>query len=336
MRDFLRLPEDFRRAAYLQAEQARGLAAASVEKDLWVCLLLRELFALPDIGGKLTFKGGTSLSKAWGIIERFSEDIDIVVDKDVLGVGPDDSPAAARSNSQRERRIKRLDALAARWISGCLLPALISKMEGLGCRIGMSPDDPECIHVEYPSVFAAGGERYVSPVVKVELGARPENCPHVERSLSAYVLADNPQLGARAGFGVRVIAASRTFWEKVCLLHEERLCPEGKPRRPRLARHFYDLWCLDRKGVADQALADPGLFRRVVDDRRASYNVSWVRYERMTAAALRILPAEGAYPAWRADYAKMRAEMFFGESPDFDQLMEQIRRLEMRVRGGEG
>ena len=95
MRDFLGLPDDVKRAAYLRAEQSRNLAAASVEKDFWVCLTLRELFSLPGIGKNLTFKGGTSLSKAWDIIERFSEDIDIVVDKELLGLSPAEAPAAA-------------------------------------------------------------------------------------------------------------------------------------------------------------------------------------------------------------------------------------------------
>lgn len=333
MRDFLRLPDDVKRAAYLQVEQSKGLAAASVEKDLWVCLTLRELFSLPGIGEKLTFKGGTSLSKAWDIIERFSEDIDIVVDKDLLGISRDESPATAQNNSQRDRRLRRLEEASAKWISEGLIPALLAKMDGLGCKITLLPEVAGCVSVEYPSVFAKGAERYVSPVVKIELGARPENYPNVERTIVAYVLADNPKLSTEREFGVRVISSKRTFWEKVCLLHEERLRPAGRNRRPRLSRHYYDIWCLSQKGVAAEAIADSGLFSMIVDDRKVSYNVSWVQYDQMTPGALRIMPTDADLAAWRSDYEKMREEMFFGDSPEFDQLMEQLRELEGRLNG---
>lgn len=331
MRDFLGLPDDVKRAAYLRAEQSRNLAAASVEKDFWVCLTLRELFSLPGIGKNLTFKGGTSLSKAWDIIERFSEDIDIVVDKELLGISPAEAPAAAANNSQRDRRLKRLEEASAKWISEGLMPTLLAKMDGLGCKISLSTGPQVCVLVEYPSVFAKGAERYVSPIVKIELGARPENYPNVGRPIVAYVLADNPQLSDDREFGVRVIEPRRTFWEKVCLLHEERLRPAGKPRRPRLSRHYYDIWCLDRRGVAAEALADAELFRAIVADRRVSYNVSWVEYDDMALGSLEFMPTDSDLPAWRSDYEKMREEMFFGDSPTFAQLLDQIRELEGRL-----
>lgn len=331
MRDFLGLPADVKRAAYLKVEQSKGLPASSVEKDFWVCLALRELFALPGIGEKLTFKGGTSLSKAWDIIERFSEDIDIVVDKELLGIGPADAPSSAKNNSQRDTKLKHLEAASEHWITKSLMPALLVKMDGLGCEISLSRETSGCILIKYPSVFVQDAERYVSPNVKIELGARPENYPNVERPIVAYVLEDNPRLSKEREFSVRVISSKRTFWEKVCLLHEERLRPAGKTRRPQLSRHYYDIWCMDQKGVAVEAVADLDLLRLVVADRRVSYPVSWVQYEQMAPGLFQIMPVESDAAAWCSDYEKMRENMFFGDSPTFDQLMEQVRELEGRL-----
>ena len=108
MNTFLQLPASERRLALQQVEAQMGLQAFSVEKDFWVCWTLRELFTLPDIGGHLTFKGGTSLSKAWKLIERFSEDIDLIVDKDALGFDGDAAPDKAPSPTQRKARLKKL------------------------------------------------------------------------------------------------------------------------------------------------------------------------------------------------------------------------------------
>lgn len=330
MRDFLRLPDDVKRAAYLKVEQSRGLAAGSVEKDLWVCLTLRELFSLPGIGEKLTFKGGTSLSKAWDIIERFSEDIDIVVDKDLLGISRDESPATAQNNSQRDRRLKRLKEAYEKWVPEALMPALVAKMDDLGCKVRLGK---ECVEVEYPTVFSGDAERYVSPWVRIELGARPENSPNCVRRIVSYVLAEIPELSSEREFEVRVISFKRTFWEKICLLHEERLRPADKKRYSRLSRHYYDIWCMSRKGAADEAIADTELFRTIVEDRRLSYNVSWVRYDDMAIGSLVFMPADGDLPAWRSDYDRMREVMFFGESPPFDQLMVELRALQDRLNG---
>ncbi|MEY4798669.1 MAG: hypothetical protein RI978_970 [Verrucomicrobiota bacterium] len=334
MRDFLGLPDDVKRAAYLKVEEAKDLRATSVEKDLWVCLTLRELFSLPGIGEKLTFKGGTSLSKAWGIIERFSEDIDIVVDKELLGINPSEVPVFPCSKSQQDKWKKRLDKASNEWMKADLIPALQAAFGRLGCEIVYVDKSPGSIQIKYPSVFVQDAGGYVGDKVKIEPGARPENYPRDERLITAYVLEEIPSLSSERGFKVRAISPLRTFWEKVCLLHEDRLRPADKPRKAeRLSRHYYDVWCMDRKGEADKAIADAELLRQIVSDRRVSYPVPWADYDSLTYGKFRILPNDGDLVFWRTDYEKMRLEMFFGDSPTFDQLMAEVRNLQDRLNG---
>ena len=124
MNAFLELDFTDRQLSCKAVQTAMGLDAASVEKDLWVCWTLRELFSLPHIGEHLTFKGGTSLSKAWKLIQRFSEDIDLVVDKEALGFGGEAAPDKAPSNKQRKARIEALMAASLYWVQCALQPAL--------------------------------------------------------------------------------------------------------------------------------------------------------------------------------------------------------------------
>jgi len=148
---YLRMAVRDRRLACLKVAEEKRLQAASVDKDFWVCWTLREIFNLPDIGGRITFKGGTSLSKAWGLIERFSEDIDLVVDKDALGFAGEASPDQAPSNKQRRRRLDDLMAACRSWVQDQLKPALEQTIAGRfgtreGWRLEVDPDmaDGQC------------------------------------------------------------------------------------------------------------------------------------------------------------------------------------------------
>jgi hypothetical protein len=189
MDTFLQLPASRRLLAFQQVDETMGLQAVSVEKDFWVCWTLRELFSLPGIGGYLTFKGGTSLSKAWKLIERFAEDIDIIVDKEALGFAGDAAPDKAPSNKQRKARLEGLMDVCREWVQGVLQPALASRIRELlgdsGWQLEVDPDMPDgqCLLFHYPSVFPPGAAGYVRPVVKIELGARSDDWPHEEKPI---------------------------------------------------------------------------------------------------------------------------------------------------------
>lgn len=334
MNTFLQVPAERRRLAFLQVDESMGLQAFSVEKDFWVCWTLRELFTLPGIGEHLTFKGGTSLSKAWKLIRRFSEDIDLIVDKDALGFGGDAAPDKAPSNNQRKARLLALMESCRQWVQGMLQPALDARIAAAlgadGWKLEVDPDMPDgqCLLFHYPSVFPANAAGYVPPQVKIELGARSDDWPHMERFIQSYVLECFPAFDAEGLFPVRVLAAERTFWEKACLLHEETFRPADKPRKLRMARHYYDLWCLLRAGVGERALADTALFQRVAEHREIFFRYTWVDYTTHRPGTFRLSPPPDHLGYWRADYQAMLGPMFFGDVPDFDEIMRAVSEFE--------
>ncbi len=333
---FLELPEARRRSAFLQVNEQMGLQSVSVEKDFWVCWTLRELFALPGIGEHLTFKGGTSLSKAWKLIHRFSEDIDLVVDKELLGFGGDASPDHAPSKKQSKVRLEKLAETCKNWVQEKLLPELNKRIRTSlgddGWRLEVDPDMPDgqCLLFHYPTVFSKEAAGYVRPVVKIELGARSDDWPAESREIQAYVTELFPQLDADAVFSVKVLASERTFWEKACLLHEETFRPKEKRRKIRMARHYYDLWCLLQAGVGERALADRELFARVASHREIFFSYSWVDYSTHKPGTFRLMPPEEHLADWRSDYQEMLGPMFFGETPTFDELIAAARTFEER------
>ena len=127
---------------------------------------------------------------------------------------------------------------------------------------------------------------------------------------------------------VRVLAAERTFWEKACLLHEETFRPDDKPRKLRMARHYYDMWCLLRAGVGERALADTALFQRVADHREIFFRYSWVDYSTHKPGSFRLVPRPAQLPAWETDYQAMLGPMFFGHAPTFEEILVAVGEFE--------
>ncbi len=327
MNALLHFPADRRRLLCEEGQQKLGLPPASIEKDFWVCWTLRELFCLSEWGEHLTFKGGTSLSKGWGLISRFSEDIDVVIDRDYLGFGGDSLSAKQR---------KRLVKTCGQRIVEELGPALERRFQEAipaGMEWRLTPADQEedsdqqTLLFHYPSVFQ---ERlsYVRPVVKIEMGARSETEPVERPVIQPYLAEAFPDLLPDSAFAIRTVAAQRTFWEKAMLLHEETFRPGDRQRRAGLSRHYYDLWCLIRKGVAMQAVKAPGLFDRVARHRQLFFKVGWVDYDTLCKGTLRLAPPPEHESNWRRDYEAMRAEMFFDEPPSFDEVLTVIKAFE--------
>lgn len=193
-----------------------------------------------------------------------------------------------------------------------------------------NPDDPDgqTLLLQYSSVFPPSD--YVRPAVKIEMGARSDTEPSETPSIRTYVAEALPEIRGMDAFPVRVVAARRTFWEKAMLLHEETFRPAGKPRKARLARHYYDLWCLITKGIADHAVADEGLFDRVLSHREVFFRWSWMDYTKMRRGSLRLVPPEDQLKDWAADYTAMGNEMFFGEVPPFETVLKVVGDFERR------
>ncbi len=332
MDNFIKLSAEDQRVYYEQAQANMGLPPASIEKDFWVCWTLRELFNLPEWGDHFAFKGGTSLSKAWKLIERFSEDIDIVIDREFLGFG-----GPKLSGNQRKKLVKQ----SAHWIDHDLRPALKERFQSLLPKSAewsllladaQEDKDQQTLLFTYPGALKAS-VAYLRPVVKIELGARSDPEPRETTVLRPYIFEAFPDLLGSGEFSVSTVVARRTFWEKAMLLHEETFRPANKPRTRPLARHYYDLWALIRKGVAADAIADEGLFERVANHRRIFFAHNWVDYSTLRPGSLRLLPAKDQVDGWRGDYAAMKDEMFFGEVPQFDDILDVVGNFERKFNG---
>jgi hypothetical protein len=333
MDTFLTQPIERQRVIYEEAGRRLGLSAGSVEKDLWVCWTLRALFRLPASGPHLTFKGGTSLSKGWKLIDRFSEDIDIVIDREFLGFAGADAPEDAPSNKQREKRLEGLKLAAQHHIRDVLGPALEQEIRHLlpstaSWTLEPDADDPDAQTLLFHYPPAMGAAAYVRPVVKIELGARSDTEPSATPEIAPYLAEVFPDEIPGSRFPVHAVAPERTFWEKVALLHEETYREGSAAPKARLARHYYDVWCLIARGVAERAVRDRELFDRVAAHRAVFFRRSRDAQASFAPGSLRIVPAADRLAQWRRDYDAMRESMFFGEVPDFAEILTVVNRFE--------
>ncbi|MGB0372241.1 MAG: nucleotidyl transferase AbiEii/AbiGii toxin family protein [Opitutales bacterium] len=331
MNHFPTLSEERRRLICEQAGAQTGLFDSSVEKDFWVCWTLEKLFNLPEIGKALTFKGGTSLSKGWKLIERFSEDIDIVIDRSALGFSGSHSPEQAPSNKQTKKRLDSLKEMAQAYVTSTIQPALLKTITSQLpaseiWSLTSDPDDPDgqTLRFKYPTAFPDHPE-YLPQVVKIELGARSDTDPAASVEIQPTIAEVFPDLLNGSTFNVRSVLPIRTFWEKAMLLHEESYKPADKKRRKRgMARHYYDLFQLIQSGVAERAGKDLELFERIADHRKVYFKYGWMDYSTLTPGQLRLIPREDQMADWKSDYTGMQQEMFYGEVPDFEQVLKAV------------
>ncbi len=326
MDDLLKLPRDEQRAYFAEAAAELGFGAAIIEKDFWVCWTLRELFRLPGWGEHLLFKGGTSLSKGWKLIQRFSEDIDIVISREKLGFPGDHS----LGNKQLKRLRNACQEVVQRDIATAFGLVLQSAEDVRDVELRPDEADPDgqTLLLSYPSHFTSH-ESYLRPVVKIEMGARSDTWP--SEKIFFHTMLSEALPGALEQAPVTVLALSpvRTFWEKAMLLHEENFRPADKKRKGRMARHYYDLWCLLRSGIGDKAAQDDALFDSVADHRRVFFRQSWVDYDTLRRGSLKILPSTDRMGDWEGDYIAMESYFFPGAAPpSWEQIIEAIRKFE--------
>ena len=331
MREFIEMTDERRRLICEQAGAQTGLFDSSVEKDFWVCWTLEKLFNLPEWGQRLTFKGGTSLSKGWKLIERFSEDIDIVINRGALGFIGDNVPEHAPSNKQIRKRLDSLKLAAQACVEQNIRPALLSAIKAemptrLSWSLEHDSEDPDnqSLLFSYPSVFP-DHPQYLRQVVKIEMGARSDTDPSSEVSIQPIIAEAFANLLPNSTFSVRSVQPVRTFWEKAMLLHEESYKPADKNRRKRsMARHYYDLYQLIQHGIANDAVMDRELFKRIAAHRKVYFKYTWMDYETLAPGKLRLIPREDQMADWKNDYTSMQREMFYGDVPTFDEVLKVV------------
>jgi hypothetical protein len=326
MESVARLSAAERRELFAETAARKGMTPVIVEKDFWVCWTLGRLFVHPDLSRLLMFKGGTSLSKVFNLIERFSEDIDLILDWRVV-VGEDD-PLAARTKNKQEELNKTIDAKAVDYIGDELLAMVAQAVDPI-CRCELAADDLHALNVLYPAAFS---DAYLRPEVRLEVGPLAAWMPYDSYQIRPYAAEAFPKLFKQADCVVQAIRAERTFWEKATILHHEANRPESSPQPLRYSRHYYDLAMMADSPVKNAALADLALLEDVVAFKQRFYPRGWALYDQAKPGTFRLVPEGHVLAAVEKDYVQMR-NMIFGRYPGFSEIMETLRALEAEING---
>ena len=336
----LAAPAGDRRDLFLATAQRLGTPIGNVEKDFWVCWTLDVLYHhLPAGGPRLLFKGGTALSKAHGIIRRFSEDIDITVFRDDLAVPATVAAMEALSGRQRRARLDAIRDACRMYIQQSLRAALAARVadatRGAG-RVDIDTDDADgqTLLVAYPTLDG-DGDAYVRPVVRIEAGAKSALDPHSLVTLRPYVADEVPDIDLTV-HGVTTIDAVRTMWDKLVITHGLRRWYERRGvlrhEGQRVSRHYYDLHCLLQSAHGRAALADRALGADCVRHARMFFDRPDYDLASAVPGTFAVTPVDGMLDALARDYAAMRA-MIFGTPPTFDAVLDSVRRIDALVNG---
>jgi len=328
---------DERRAMIQGVATSLNIDEAAVEKDWWVTAVLYALFHT-SVAKYLLFKGGTSLSKGWGIIERFSEDVDLALDREFFLNEMKLPCAECRSNTQ----IHNLREEAQDYIFSELKEELKSQLSILGIDAIVKAEnevtsnvphdkDPSVIFVQYPSIYNSQAT-YAIPTIKVEVSVLSMNEPYEMRRISSLIEQHFPgeDIDSDIANAIRTVNPTRTFLEKAFLLCEEY--QKAVPRTHRMSRHFYDLEKLMNTPFAKKALADTGLYHKIVEHRKRFYHVGYVNYDKELPANITIVPSDELMPGYQADYNEMKDSFIYGDTLEFSDLMERISVLQKNFR----
>lgn len=323
------LPQDDRAALFEEtAARARLAAPIIVEKDFWVCWALKRLYSMPGTPAML-FKGGTSLSKCFGLIHRFSEDIDLGLERRDIGLGGDRDPMSKSSRKGYQRALKEMMVTVREYVEGTLIPAIrtdFTQALGEDFELKLEPEGIEnVIMFRYPRALEAtsyGHGDYVASVVRLEVGARADHHPAVDSEIQSYAAEHLPDEFVQPGCRVIAQAPERSLLEKALILHTGN----SKGRfSARTSRHAYDLAMMHRAGItetANLALYEEVAHHKLVfgDDIHAS---------RAPEESIKVAPEGEALISMAADYRSMQA-MFFTDPPPpaFDEVLTELRALE--------
>ena len=330
---FQSLAAEDRRDALRVAQEKGGYRAFQMEKDVWVVATLRALFDAP-FGGDLVFKGGTSLSKAYGVIQRFSEDVDITYDIRAFApdlVGEAGEEALPPTRSQERRWTRAIRARLSEWVREEARPTLEQSLAEAGFSTLVRAEAEE-LFVSYDPLFE--DYAFVRPEVKVEFGARSTGEPRAVRRVTCDAAGFLPELLFPEA-GPSVMLAERTFWEKATAIHV--YCRQERRRGERLSRHWHDLAGLDDAGVADRALADRALALSVARHKAMFFPEKdaagdRIDYQAAVSGGLQLVPTGSALEVLADDYGRMVADgMLPGTDESFERLIERCASIETRA-----
>ena len=324
------LSDTDRRTILEQTSVRTGYIVQAVEKDWWVTTVLEVLFSLP-FANQLSFKGGTSLSKCWGTIQRFSEDIDIAINREYLGF-----PGELTNRQIRKGLRKKLCSYVRTDLKNIVENRLLEMgipREWFTVTVNETENstvDPESIYVNFTPLFPVVD--YLPASVKIEVSGRSMTEPVVNSSIKTMVAEQFPAAPyADTAFNVSAVAQKRTFLEKAFLLHE-LLSQPGSINVDRRSRHLYDLEKMMGSQVETDALADTALYQDIIEHRRKFISLGGFNYETLQPQTLNFIPSEEQEAVWEADYRSMQTNMIPGESKSYPELIERLTELNSRFR----
>lgn len=329
MRNIAKISENNRKSLFHNTASKMGMTDAIVEKDFWVCYVLDYLFHRSAWKDKIAFKGGTSLSKVYGLIDRFSEDIDIILDWRVLGYKLNE-PWEERSNTKQDIFNKQANSRTEIFLRDTFLPSIAAD---LSCELGQNVkcfiegNDPQTIKIAYPNSFS---DLSILQEIRLEIGALAAWTPVKQAKITPYAAQQYAKLFAQPSTDVLTVLPERTFWEKVTILHREAFRPKGSAFPLRYSRHYYDVYKMIQTPVKDNALANVDLLNLVVKFKDKFYRCSWARYDLAKPGTMRLLPPDYNVNELRSDYAHMQ-NMLFGFKPSFEDIMQAIAQLEEEI-----
>lgn len=328
---FIDIPADRQRQAINNVALKTELPPSSIEKDWWVTQVLKALHTLP-YAEHIAFKGGTSLSKCWNLIARFSEDIDIALSREFLGFGGE------LSKTQISDKLRRA---ACSFVRGKMQYDVKEALLAQGIRqdvfsvdVVITPVttvDPEVITVTYQSLYDVSP--YIKNTVKLEISGRSMVEPVEKKFINATIDAHFPNAPfAEEPFEVNAVIPERTFLEKVFLLHEE--FHKDVVRVERMSRHVYDLAMMmdSERKIADRAVNNEELYRTVLEHRRKFIGLKGFNYDELYTDTLCIVPDNEIAERWQEDYKFMGEHMIYGPVPSFEELVEKMTLLNDKIR----
>ena len=321
-----------REVLFGNAADRAGISNPSiVEKDFWVCFTLDYLFHKSPWPKSFIFKGGTSLSKAYQVIERFSEDIDLILDWRLLGYGTYE-PWEERSKNQQDKFKKKAVAASSEFLTMTFATQMEKDLSGLisqNIAVRMDPDDKEkcTVNFFYPHVFTTS---YLRQEIRLEIGPLAEWVPSHRVTIRPIAAELFPNAFKQLDTVVNTVDVERTFWEKVTILHKTAASFEQKGIPTRYARHYYDLYQMSRSEVKAKAFSRKELLEQDVRFKLKFYYEKNASYETARIGAVKLVPSKAAIKELSSDYDHMK-DMIYGEKPSFDEIMEEITTLEREI-----
>ncbi|MDZ4724442.1 MAG: nucleotidyl transferase AbiEii/AbiGii toxin family protein [candidate division Zixibacteria bacterium] len=330
MREIAKRPEKERQELFRATAEQMQVHEAIIEKDFWVCWVLDYLFHDNKWKDSMAFKGGTSLSKAFGAIERFSEDIDIILDWKILGYS-DDEPWEERSSTQQDIFGKEANDKTAEFLEQKFAPIMRTDLQiRLDAEIEIETSG-QIVFIKYPKAFSLTA---IQPQIILEIGPLAESVPNEQKEIRPFAAEKFPKLFDQQFTVVKTISAERTFWEKATILHQEAHRGSDKSLPPRYSRHYYDLYRLSCLPVRAKAIADLNLLDAVAQFKMKFYRSPWAKYEDAKPGSLRLLPPVHNISELKKDYDSMQS-MLFGTIPSFEEIMDGLTSLENEINKNE-